>query len=447
MNRGAWLILLLVLFSFGLAPAANDDPENLSLWPRRAALSPNEGGTALFCAELPPALLDTARADLADLRLVETDSGDKVPYAVRENRGERVLNEVPVRIFNQAYQPGASATATVDVGPHIFRDAVAIETSGDAFRRRVSVEGSEDGEQWRMIREQAYLFRVDGAGRFEKSRVGLPPNDYRYLRLTVYRDAADPPRIEIERVRILHFDQKADPLVTFKPKLIETAEKPKEKETWLTFDAGANHLRLADLRLDFADDNFWRRIVVYGREAPTRTRTIHREDGAALEKTEETPWESIASEIIYRYRSGKGTAESLNVDLPATPFRYLQVRILNQDDKPLTCRAASLGRIPVKFYFQAWPGKSYALYAGNPDAKAPTYDLARLIDELKRGGVGPATIGALEPNPAYPAKAGGDQPWSERYAAYLWIVLLAALGILGFLVYRLVRQAGKPGAA
>ncbi|NLH50835.1 MAG: DUF3999 domain-containing protein [Myxococcales bacterium] len=446
MNRSAWLSPLFVLLLIGLVSAAAEVPEKLADWPLLAALTTAEGDAALTCAELPPALLDAARADLADLRLVETGDDEKVPYVARENRGERVRIEMPVNIFNQAYQPGVSATATADVGQHIFRDAVVIETAGVAFRRRVSVEGSEDGEQWKMLREQAYLFRVDGTGRFEKSHVALPPNDFRYLRLTVYRDADDPPRLEIERVRILQIDQKADPLVTFEPKLIETVEKPKEKETWLTFDAGANHLHLADLRLDFADDNFWRRVVVYGRSAATRTRKIQREDGAALEKTEETPWENVASDIVYRYRSEKTTAESLNIDLPATPFRYLQVRIINQDDKPLTYRAARLGRIPVKFYFQARPGKSYALYAGNPDAKAPIYDLARLIDELKRGGVGQATIGALEANPTYRAEAGGDQPWSERYAAYLWIVLLAALGILGFLVYRLVRQAGKPGA-
>jgi len=54
--------------------------------------------------------------------------------------------------------------------------------------------------------------------------------------------------------------------------------------------------------------------------------------------------------------------------------------------------------------------------------------------------VQPAAAGAIAANPAH-HKAPAEQPWSERYAGWLWAALLAVGAGMAWLVWRQLRAA------
>ena len=134
--KGLALFLLAVLLG-GAAAFAQEVPA----FEREIQTS----GVGLVAVRLDRHVYEAARADLGDLR-VRTGAGS-VPYAL--DRG--FLPPLPERrgeIRNRGVAPGGAATAVLDFGERVPKERLALRLSGDNFRRRVAVEGSDDGRSW-----------------------------------------------------------------------------------------------------------------------------------------------------------------------------------------------------------------------------------------------------------------------------------------------------------
>ena len=66
---------------------------------------------------------------------------------------------------------------------------VEIATSGSNFRRRVTVEGSDSGKDWAMLKTGDVIFSFASQNTVaESDRISYPLSRYRYLRLKVSAD-------------------------------------------------------------------------------------------------------------------------------------------------------------------------------------------------------------------------------------------------------------------
>src|SRR5512133_1535666 len=86
-----------------------------------------------------------ARADLGDLRILD-DTGALAPFVL--DRGQRRCDPAPPRplIRNRGWRGDRALSAVLDFGRRTRKPRLQLELSGDNFRRRVAVEGSDDGE-------------------------------------------------------------------------------------------------------------------------------------------------------------------------------------------------------------------------------------------------------------------------------------------------------------
>ena len=214
----------------------------------------------------------------------------------------------------------------------------------------------------------------------------------------------------------------------------------KKNDTYLTMDLGSRHLPLHEMKLDFSDQNFFRRVRFWGRNQETRVEKREVENSPGQEKTVDEPWISIGSGTIYRFSSDSAADESVTLRLNGAYYRYLLICIEHKDDPPLNFTRATASRFIPRIEFCPSRGSQYSLITGNPNAQAPTYDVGHYIAKLRGQGVTTAHLGKVEPNPAHKVQ---EQilPWSERHKEMLWIVLLAMACVLGLLVYRMALSA------
>ena len=193
------------LFVFGFPalaiPAAQPKPapaapprdartaETLSAWKFFAKVPVAASGkSTLVDFVLPPSVFDAARVDLADLRLYDAQLRD-VPYALRVRQEVDTTEAVPAKEFNRVPGPSDSSQLSLDLGEQqIEHNEVEINSAGDNFRRRVLLEGSDDGSTWnKLVEHDIVRFPIDEKAFVDKT-LSYTPSRFRYLRMTLHGD-------------------------------------------------------------------------------------------------------------------------------------------------------------------------------------------------------------------------------------------------------------------
>lgn len=382
-----------------------------------------------------PELADAAAPDLRDIRIVGGE-GELVPYLVdRPERREEEQIPREARLLNRTYEEGEYERVVLDFGASIEKDQIQVELSGRNYRRRAMLEGSSDGEDWATIRDDALLFHIAGPeGGYEVDTIAFPVNTYRYLRLTVYTMPEEEQRFEIHNAEsALVRPAEAPPLIEVEPAERHIETDPETNITVVELDLNYRNLPVDTIEFGVDDTYFYRGYEILGRNEEILVEQRRTETGPeAVER--EAPWRSVARGVLYRVRGEDGIVRESTVhEALDAPYRYLKIRIRNEDNAPLNIAGVSVKRRELPdLVFEHGPAQSYTLYAGNPDADAPRFDLARaapaaLADEWPEASLGRAESIA-PPDPL--------EPWTERYHAVIWAALLIAAGALAFAVYR-----------
>lgn len=126
------------------------------------------------------------------------------------------------------------------------------------------------------------------------------------------------------------------------------------------------------------------------------------------------------------------------VDVARTRVRRLELVVEDGDDAPLTFRSIE-GRVPVPDLYLAAPAGTYALYLGEPDARAPRYELDRAREVVLAVRAENNRPGPLEDNPDFSAGARLTRG-AGRQRTLLWGALIAAVAALAGLTLYLARR-------
>jgi hypothetical protein len=367
---------------------------------------------------------EAARADLGDLR-VSDERGRDVPYVV--DRAERLdLPEARPAIRNRGWTADGAATAVLDFEGRLAKRRLQLRLSGDNFRRRVAVEGGEDGAAWVTLVDEAWVFAVPGTEAARYETVDLPENDFPLLRVVAHPAPDEKGRPAIEDAWVPGDGRPSRGEERLVARWSE-AQDAKARETWLTLDLGARHQPFHAIELDVADERFFREARVEARHDP-------RTPGDAVW------WEEIGRGALYRLEHDGRRRECLRIEARGRE-RALRVRVRNLDDRPLQVRGVAV-RVPVeRLVFEAERPLGYRLTYGSSDQTTPSYDLARTAGDLVAWSEAaqPARLGP-------PRRLGtareGERPWTERHPSLLWGGLLAVVAVLGALTYGALRRTG-----
>jgi hypothetical protein len=284
------------------------------------------------------------------------------------------------------------------------------------------VEGSDDGETWNTLVEEAWIFAIPEPEAARYETVVLPENDLPLLRVTVEPGARERMRVEILEAWVPAREPGGRHEETLSPGWSRSPEAP-DGQTWLELDLGARRQPFEAVVLEVEDDRFFREV---------RTE-VRRDEGHRGRNDPAVRWDRLGRGVVYRLEANGSPRERLRVEARGRG-RGLRLRVLNGDDRPLVVAAVRV-QVPVeRVLFEAEAGGEYRLTYGAPDLTAPDYDLGRTLGPEPEAA--PAELGP----PLRRAIEADVLPWTERHPVLLWVGLLLVVAALGAVTWRALRS-------
>jgi len=391
-------------------PASADLPRGE--WPTaRAVILPPMSAPGLVYLPLDEQAL--AVRSLAEYRIVG-DGRAETPYRMVVEQGRSETRVLPAAVISRGEIRGQQAQVTVDLGSAtLHANQVQLGLRGDNFRSRVRVEGSRDRAQWWLLTAQGLVYRHET--RFEQTRVALPANDYRFLRITVSTLQGKLPAVSEARVvSEVPIQRKLIPV----PAKLSRREDARHRSTVLTLDLGRLSRDLAQAAFEVAEATFDRPLTI---EAALSRRDYGWAGDAALR------------------RAAPGAKVMVPLEIPQA--RRVRISVSNGDDRPLTLRGVNLFRVRRGLIFRAAPAHAYELWYGRRGAASPVYDIQRLPITTSPAKMALAGLG---PERKLPLKPPPPPPWSERHRALFWTALAAVIVLLALLILRAMRGVKAP---
>ena len=407
---------------------------------------------------------------LDDLRIVDA-RGARIPYAFLAPRAEARRDETrkPAKLYPLPSRPAADGSwpAPIDItldgnrvqvrrstaAPSNAPDArsagwvadlgmrtadtpvpawLRLHWSGPAeFSAGYRLETSDDLRTWRAAGAGQVLALASTAGPLTQPDIALPASPARFVRL-VWTDPASAPQVDgAEAVVDARHRVALDPPVELvKTGQLATADarEPKPPAGALVFDLGGD-LPLVSMELRFASGT---------RVAPVRVQARERADEA---------WRELGAAVFYRVeRDGvPATAPPLELTTRARWIRVVPDPRAGSLDATTTALAVRAQLASIVFPMQGEP--PYALLAGIAHAAPAALPAGTLVAALdsERPRFGKAALGAWSPDEAAARRAEADRRTAEWRPRLLWAVLLAGVGALAFMVWRLARAPDAPG--
>jgi hypothetical protein len=287
------------------------------------------------------------------------------------------------------------------------------------------VAASDDGRDWRVLREGAPVYRFQEQGLPGNQQVSYGETRARYLRLRIRQEeGGNRGKFPVNWAQVSYEVVEEPQLMELPVKVVTRPDGP-EGQSWWQLDLGGGQVPASQVRFRVELDEFHRPVEV-----------LSSEDGQT--------WKQAGRGDVHRYQRpvGDQTQESLRVEFGERRGRYWRVVVRDRNDPPLEDVRVELWGVPRHVVFRQEPRRSYRLLYGNEAAKKPQYDLQRLAssDEIEAAVTG--EVGGEEENTAW----ADPRPWSERHPAVVWVVLLAAIAVLAWLAIRSLRQPSRENA-
>ena len=411
--------VILVVVALAAARAQADLPRGE--WrTARAIVLPHLAGAGLVYLVLDDEALAGVKS-LSEYRIVR-DGRTEVPYRMIEETGRAETHDLPVKVLARGRLEEKQAQITFDLGTGgVPANRIVLSLTGDNFRCKAQVEGSRDGQQWWSLGGPSIVYRHEG--RFEKTRVNLPANEYRFLRVTLSRLEGKLPGIE---------GASAYCQVTVQRRLVQVPvtlsrrERRRERRTLLCLNAGKTTRDLAEAKFEVAEPTFDRQMSIeyFARKGVSQPGYDY---GYG------------ASATLRRLTAGKAVV----VPLESGGVQRVCFSIYNGDDRPLTIEKVTLYRVRRGLAFSADPARKYALWYGRPGAPEPSYEIQRLPMAREAASLSLASLG---PARKLPLKPPPPPPWSEQHRALFWVILVGVIVLLAVIIVRAMRSAGDAGA-
>lgn len=377
------------------------------------------------CVLLDETIFAHAEPQLASLRLYNGEA--ETPYAISYSAPSESAPKA-IAALNTGTRNGATSfDAAMPEGSYSNLD---VNIEAHDFIATVHVSGSQTQTGARITNLGAYTIFDFSRQRLGRSTVlHLPQSDFRYLHFRI-----DGP-IRPDQITGLTTGRSTAGEPQYVTVATSTAVQQKDRDSILEFSVPAN---VPVDRIFFMPGtqpiNFSRDVSITVAPAIARPAT----------DAEEPPQPTIASGNLLRIHSTQNgrriDEEHLAIDAPYQTFNTATkwtIAIHNEDDAPIALNSVGLQMIARTLCFDAEPGAGYKLYYGDDTLSAPGYDYAKLFSQDKNAAQ--ANLGAEQLNPHYESRPD-TRPFTEKHPALLWIVLIAAILLLGFVALRSSRQ-------
>jgi hypothetical protein len=384
----------------------------------RAIELPAADAARLVTIVVPEDVFARSRTTLPDLRVID-DQGQETPFAIRIHDGSANVVSAQTTLVEQSFVPGQYTQIVLDLGKRTpFHNAVEIQTGETDFIEWVSVEASDDAHLWRVVQPRAPFFLFHLQYHEGAQTIPYSENNAEYLRIHILDGAKQFP---VSGANVFHKTTIPPERVPLSQAFEPGPASTPERSAWIA-DFGAVGVPVSEVRFDVPPPTeFIRTVEVFASD-----------DG----KT----WNRFAQGEIYRYYQGETSQEQLTVWIPfgGAQGRYWKAEVVNGNDAPLQGATLRMYAAPRHGLFEQQPGRNYRLIYGQARAQSPEYDLDRRLEAKQEDAATAGQVGPEEENPDY----SDPQPWTEKNAYVLWIVVGIAVLLLGYAAIKSLRKSG-----
>lgn len=421
MRKHGLVFLLFVATALACSIITVSAQNSVVAWPYFMELTARPGTPGTYDVIVPSQVMDKAREDLADLRLYDSN-GREIPYALLIRREVDEKREVAARVFNQATTGSTASEISVDLGESTGEhNEIEIETAGTNFRRRVEIEGSDSGQEWRTLKTGEIIFNFESQNRSVASRrVSYPTSRYRYLRARVFADELTEKQAPvITGVGVVMAIRQQGELTTWAVsvppyQLLRNQGAP--ASAW-AIDLGAR-VPCDRLALEVEDESFSRPFLLEAVDDPQNIRLV-------------------ASGELTR-RTGEGRRPlviTFDKEEQARKLRLLITDYSNQTLRISSIQPSAPARQLV-FELKEATNQPLRLFFGNVKAGAPHYDFEKNLPAGLTTEPVRSEAGAVVANPDYRPE---PLPLTERIPWLIYIVLAASSLALALILISLAR--------
>jgi len=418
------LLILMIITSVSLATIAARAQNSLAPWQFFAEVAPDRSAAKIYRLVVPLQVMDKAREDLTDLRLIDA-GGREIPYALRVRKEVNEQREFGTRLFNRVVV-GTATEVSVDLGQNPDEhNEIEIETTGTNFRRHVDVEGSDNGANWKTLRTGAQIFEFASQNRVANSdHVSYPLSRYRFLRLRIHPDELtdkNPPDVTIvkvlmvarERGLLTTWDVAASP-----PQFLRNQGVP--TSAW-TIDLGAR-VPCDRLQLEIDSESFSRQFQLEVMDDPENRRLVASGELAHRLREAEQPVRISFEEEVYA--------------------RKLRLLVSDYSNNPLSISGIKASAPAREMYFELKeaPVAPLKLYFGYANAIPPHYDFEKELGAKLVATPASATLGSYVSNPDYRPE---PLPFTERVPWLIYVVLTISSLALAWILFSLARATTR----
>ena len=366
-------------------------------------------------------LFEGSSQRLADLRVMERETGLEMPYQLLIERGDRRRRSVGVTLLDLSNIPGESTSFIADTGLEgVLHNEIEIRTPSKNFQRDVIVEGSSDRATWAVLEDEGRIFdfTIESRGFTERiTRVTYPTSTVRFLRVRIIDDQDEP--LEVTGALTFFLEELRPQETELLATILNREDDSDAQSTTLYLDVSNSGLPSTRLSMTIPQDNFYRRVDIAGSD-------------------DQLQWTPIQQAVaVYAFNTPQFEGENLSISLPEVTFRYYRLTVFNEDDAPIQITEVRFGGHVRRIIFAASLGHSYDLFYGNPQARTPSYDLEKVFPYLITEGLPTAQLGAQAVNPLF---AIPSEPLTERLPWLLPSVVALVSLMIGLFLANLMRQ-------
>jgi len=393
-------ILLLIVYFFIQSPVSGQ-----KFFHYRSSL-PVQDSSGFYKIALNPEILAKTHNQISDIRIKGPDGGN-IAYLMA-----RAIPAKPIKTFlNFPIYKTLSGRDSVFIFQNehgYLSHQLVLRSRNTQVNRNFQVSGSDDLKNWYALLEDIPLEKSDSLNHsplFSEQTLDIPYSSYRYYKITIQNGGRNP--VEIMGAGIYLFTFPKSPQY----------EKVPLKEIFQKDSAGVTHLKLV------FKEPYQINQIHYTIKYPSlflRPVHIYSLIGKSKSLLKDTLLKSGSNSLISIY------SKSQEIDWD----------IENGENPPLQFDKLEAFQIGEALIAPLEKGKKYQMVFGDSLATSPNYDLAFFADSLNK------PLPLIFPNHPEPiAIISKLVPKPKVLPSYiLWISILLALVLLGFLTFSLLKE-------
>ena len=368
---------------------------------------------------LPNEVFGKTSKHLNDLRIYGVKNNGKIieaPYLLQTTRDQNISNKVAFETLNVSEnENGYYFTFKIPTSEDV--NHINLDFSQENFDWQVSLEGSQDQQQWfTIVEDQRILSIKNEQTDFQFTELDFASAKYQYFRLLVKSEEQPDLKVaSITQKEVVKGKKRNYSLKRYRIK-----ENKRTQQTEIDVELKLP-MRVSEIKLKVSNDfDYYRTMAI-----KYLTDSLKTEKG----------WH-------YNYRTltrdNLNSLEENTFTFPDVTAQRLKIIIDNNDNQPLNIEEIQVQGPFKEMIARFTEEATYFLTYGNQDAASPYYDIQRFDNKIPED-LSTLELGNEQTIPKQKSKT--TSPLFENQW-WLWVVMALIIGILGWFSLRMMKGKG-----